>query len=114
VRLHGGRAPAAKAEVRELPQPRQRREAPAEAGGVRRRAGQSQAHLDGRLPDKARFDVEYDAARTCWHGALVVGQTVLHGEAPGVFRLLEALDAQYRAWLAGSLVVPAAAQKKEG
>ena len=58
----------------------------------------------GRLPDGSEFRVTYDAAAERWSGTLTVttpeGGQVFEGEAGGVFRLLTALDRQYRDWLA--------------
>jgi hypothetical protein len=57
-----------------------------------------------RLPDGSEFCVTYDAAAERWSGTLTVttpeGGQVFEGEAGGVFRLLTALDRQYRDWLA--------------
>ena len=57
-----------------------------------------------RLPHGSAFAVSYDAQAVKWSGTLTVtkpeGGKVFEGEAGGVFRLLSALDAQYRAWLA--------------
>jgi hypothetical protein len=63
-----------------------------------------QATPEGRLPDQSTFLVQYDAARTLWSGSLTVrmgeGEAeVFRGEASAVFRLLSALDHQYRDWL---------------
>jgi hypothetical protein len=57
-----------------------------------------------RLPDGSEFHVTYNAAAERWSGTLTVatpeGGQVFEGEAGGVFRLLSALDRQYRDWLA--------------
>jgi hypothetical protein len=57
-----------------------------------------------RLPHGSAFEVSYDAQAMKWAGTLTVttpeGGQVFQGEAGGVFRLLTALDAQYREWLA--------------
>ena len=57
-----------------------------------------------RLPDGSAFHVTYDAQTAKWVGTLTVttpgGGQVFEGEAGGVFRLLTALDRQYRDWLA--------------
>lgn len=50
----------------------------------------------GRLPDGAKFEVTYDAARTQWTGTLTIGEKVFTGSAGGVFKLLNRLDRQYR------------------
>jgi hypothetical protein len=59
----------------------------------------------GRLPHGSEFRVSYDAGAEKWSGTLTVttpeGGKVFEGEAGGVFRLLTALDAQYRQWAAG-------------
>lgn len=57
-----------------------------------------------RLPDKSEFYVWYDAKTETWSGTLTVsmcadGGIVFDGEASGVFKLLQQLDAQYRASL---------------
>ena len=49
-----------------------------------------------RLPDGAKFEVVYDAARTQWSGTLTIGEKVFTGSAGGVFKLLNRLDRQYR------------------
>ncbi len=58
-----------------------------------------------RLPHTSEFHVAYDAQAVKWSGTLTVttpeGGKVFEGEAGGVFRLLTALDAQYRQWAAG-------------
>jgi hypothetical protein len=59
----------------------------------------------GRLPDRSKFDAEFDEGRNRWVGTLAVpvggGQVrVFHGDASGVFWLMAALDDQYRQWLA--------------
>lgn len=50
----------------------------------------------GRLPDGAKYDVVYDAARTQWTGTLTVGDKVFTGSAGGLFTLLSKLDRQFR------------------
>jgi hypothetical protein len=50
-----------------------------------------------RLPDGATtFHVVYDATRQMWSGMLTIGSQVFTGEKSTVFRLLAALDGQYR------------------
>jgi hypothetical protein len=65
-----------------------------------------------RLPDGSEFHVAYDAGSERWSGTLTVstpeGSKVFEGEAGGVFRLLSALDRQYRDWLATQAAPPAA------
>lgn len=59
----------------------------------------------GRLPDQSEFQVHYDAAAQQWTGTLHVPCGIdgvpftASASRPGVFRLLHALDDQYRAWL---------------
>jgi hypothetical protein len=59
-----------------------------------------------RLPDGAAFTVTYNAESRAWAGKLAIGGAVFEGEASGVFRLLEDLDATYRT----SIGVPPAAE----
>jgi hypothetical protein len=68
------------------------------AQGVRRQERQKEKQQigDGRLPDGAKFDVTYDAARTLWTGTLTIGGQVFTGEATAVFGLLRHLDRRYR------------------
>jgi len=61
--------------------------------------------LKGRLPDGARFEVTFDAAKGQWSGTLTIpvpgGQpAVFTGSGSGLFPLLGRLDEQYRATLA--------------
>ena len=56
----------------------------------------------GRLPDGARFEVEYDAVARMWAGRLVIGEQVYGDMASGVFTLLRQLDAKYRAAQGGA------------
>jgi hypothetical protein len=56
-----------------------------------------------RLPDGAKFEVVYDAARTQWTGTLTIGDKVFTGAASGVFKLLNQLDRQYRESLPSAL-----------
>jgi hypothetical protein len=57
-----------------------------------------------RLPHGAAFAVRYDAGAEKWVGTLTVptpqGEQAFRGEASAVFRLLSALDGQYRDWSA--------------
>jgi hypothetical protein len=63
------------------------------------------------LPHGSAFAVSYDAQAVRWSGTLTVttpeGGKVFEGEAGAVFKLLSALDAQYREWLAGRAAPPA-------
>jgi hypothetical protein len=65
----------------------------------------------GRLPDGSEFRVTYHAAAERWAGTLTVttpeGGQVFEGEAGAVFKLLSALDRQYRVWLAAQAAPPA-------
>lgn len=61
----------------------------------------------GRLPDGARFDVTYNAAKQEWTGLLYLppateGENgkVFEASKSAVFKLLATLDDLYRAWLA--------------
>jgi len=49
-----------------------------------------------RLPDGSKYDEVYDATKMQWTGTLTVGGQVFTGSAGGVFKLLGALDRQYR------------------
>ncbi|HZY89425.1 MAG TPA: hypothetical protein VFE78_31675 [Gemmataceae bacterium] len=64
------------------------------------------------LPDGSAFAVSYDAQAGKWFGTLTVttaeGGQVFEGEVSAVFKLLSALDAQYREWLAAQAAPPAA------
>ena len=65
-----------------------------------------------RLPHGSAFAVSYDAQAVKWSGTLTVttpeGGKVFEGEAGGVFKLLSALDGQYRDWLAARAAPPVA------
>jgi hypothetical protein len=65
-----------------------------------------------RLPHGSAFAVSYDAQAVKWSGTLTVttpeGGKVFEGEAGGVFKLLSALDGQYRDWLAVRAAPPGA------
>jgi hypothetical protein len=65
-----------------------------------------------RLPDGSAFAVSYDAQAVQWSGTLTVttreGGKVFEGAAGGVFKLLSALDGQYRDWLAARAAAPGA------
>src|SRR5262249_18309396 len=50
----------------------------------------------GRLPDRAKFEVVYDANGTRWTGTLTIGDKAFTDSAGGVFKLLNRLDRQYR------------------
>lgn len=51
----------------------------------------------GRLPDKSRFDISYNAATKTWSGVLIVdGFGVFEGIELGAFLLLNSLDGKYR------------------
>jgi hypothetical protein len=52
--------------------------------------------LPQRLPDGARFNVVYDAAKQEWSGTLTIGSDVFSDSASGVFALLTRLDRLYR------------------
>jgi hypothetical protein len=56
-----------------------------------------------RLPDRAKFEVVYDATRMQWTGTLTIGDQVFTGAAGGVFKLLNRLDRQYRESLSPAL-----------
>jgi len=64
-----------------------------------------------RLPHGSEFRVTYDAGAQKWGGTLTVptpqGGQVFEGEAGAVFKLLSALDSQYRDWLAAQPTPPA-------
>jgi hypothetical protein len=49
-----------------------------------------------RLPDKAAFNLLYDAETTSWTGTLTVDGQVFEGQGPAVFKLMALLDAKYR------------------
>jgi hypothetical protein len=57
-----------------------------------------------RLPHGSAFAVSYDAGALKWNGKLTIptpaGEKVFAAEASAVFKLLSALDTQYREWLA--------------
>lgn len=63
-----------------------------------------QVEKKGRLPDRSRFDVQWDATAKKWSGSLVIetatGPKVFSGKNSGVFLLLHKLDDQYREWVA--------------
>jgi hypothetical protein len=65
-----------------------------------------------RLPDGSAFAVSHDAQAVQWSGALTVttpeGGQVFETAAGGVFKLLSALDGQYRDWLAARAASPGA------
>jgi len=65
-----------------------------------------------RLPHGSAFAVSYDAQAVKWSGTLTVttpeGGKVFEGEAGGVFKLLSALDGQFRDWLAARAAPPGA------
>lgn len=55
----------------------------------------------GRLPDKSRFEMSYDAGTTSWYGTLTIpGIPPFTGTASGLFPCCAKLDREYRAWLA--------------
>lgn len=60
--------------------------------GTKKPAGEGKE----RLPDGAKFEVVYVAARTQWTGTLTIGGEVFTGSAGGVYKLLNRLDRQYR------------------
>lgn len=55
-----------------------------------------QLQSQNRLPDKAKFVVEYDAETQKWIGSLLIGSDTYSGSKSGVFNLLKELDRQYR------------------
>ena len=55
------------------------------------------ADAPARLPDGAKFEVVYSAARMEWTGTLTIGAAVFAASASAVFKLLNRLDGQYRA-----------------
>jgi hypothetical protein len=63
-----------------------------------------------RLPNGAAFAVSYNAGAAKWVGTLMVttpeGGKVFESEASAVFKLLSALDGQYRQWLAAQAAPP--------
>ena len=64
-----------------------------------RRKKQPQPVIE-RLPDKAFFQVLYNAAEQHWSGCLTIqGGPVFQGRKPGVFPLLRFLDQCYREYL---------------
>jgi hypothetical protein len=68
------------------------------ARGKRRKSAED----NGRLPDKAKFAVEYDAEAQEWYGFLSgCGEDNFHGSASGVEALLRQLAGQYRESLRG-------------
>jgi hypothetical protein len=74
----------------------------------KRRAGQgakAERRPEGRLPDGATFAAVYNAAAVAWDGSLTVGGKMFTTSAGGVFKLMTALDALYRASLQ-DVVVP--------
>jgi hypothetical protein len=77
----------------------------AEAAGRRKAKGPGRQKEMERLPDGSAFAVTYDAQAVKWSGTLTVpaegAAKVFEGEAGAVFKLLTALDAQYRRWAAG-------------
>jgi hypothetical protein len=64
----------------------------------------------GRLPDKSRFNVVYDAAKEQWFGTLEIvlpdRVKVFEAVASGEFKLLTCLDTQYRRWQAAQETSP--------
>lgn len=54
-----------------------------------------------RLPDGAEFHVAYNAEAKLWSGVLSINGADITGQANGVFRLLQTLDAKYRESLNG-------------
>jgi hypothetical protein len=75
---------------------RQKRSEASTAGSEKKPAGDNSE----RLPDGAKVEAGYDAARTRWAGTLTIGDAVFSGTAGGLFKLLRQLDRQYRQSLA--------------
>jgi hypothetical protein len=65
-----------------------------------------QRQLPQRLPDGARFDLVYDAAKEEWSGTLVIGSDTFTAAASGVFKLLTRLDQLYRKPVPATGVTP--------
>src|SRR5579872_3545729 len=86
--------------ARQMAEAAQRKEARPPAPARQEKAAQPRE----RLPHGASFAVSYDAGASKWAGTLTVptprGEQVFRGEASAVFRLLSALDLQYRDWSA--------------
>lgn len=61
----------------------------------------------GRLPHGSRFEVEYDAGTQTWSGSLRIKgpsqDKPLEDSADALFKLLQKLDDQYRAYLAKTM-----------
>src|SRR5205823_1696345 len=75
---------------------RQRRQEKAEAQGQKPQPTPRQPKPPPqRLPDGARFNVVYDAAKQEWSGTLTIGADVFTASASGVFKLLTHLDRLY-------------------
>jgi len=70
-----------------------RRAAKQKTGSERKPAGHNNVE---RLPDGAKVEAAYEAARTRWAGTLTVGDAVFSGTAGGLFKLLKQLDQKYR------------------
>ena len=75
----------------------------------RRATGQKDRLLSGRLPHGSAFSARYDAERVLWTGTLKIqapsGEVVFSASCNAVLHLMPMLDRQYRAWLAGTLVL---------
>ena len=64
-------------------------------------ASQSRIQDQRRPPaDGAKIDIAYNGAIKAWHGTLTIDGKVFEGSASGVFKLLCALDRDFRASLA--------------
>lgn len=72
------------------------RKAKREAAGREPWRNEAAGYL-GRLPDGARFDVQYSDELKQWTGVLTIpGAEPIRGAASGVYRLLAVLDRQWR------------------
>lgn len=67
-----------------------------EAARVTQLQKKKTSHQAGRLPDGAKFEVTYDAAKVKWNGTLTIGDQVFTGSFGALFTLLNRLDQQYR------------------
>ena len=79
-------------------------------GGPTPRKEKAHRPVVERLPDGSAFAVRYDGRAERWSGTLTVpaaaGPKVFEGQESAVFRLLSALDAQYRQWAAAQGATP--------
>lgn len=82
----------------------------AERNRARREQSPKRDPEAGRLPSGSEFSATYDGASQTWDGTLAVpleaSFQTFRGSASGVFKLLIALDGQYREWLKSGEVKP--------